>query len=542
MAAPGGSWERFLGPRVDGAAPAATVVALAAALALGGGALALLLDYGPGRDQAIYRLVAAVMLDGGTPYRDAWDFKPPGIFAVYALASAVFGDGERAARLLEALGLLSLAPAFWVLSRRALGDGRAGLLGASLAWLTTAALGFWDTGQPEVFGGLLMVWALVAATAPTDRGARTLLAWLAAGALYGAAALLKPHLGAGILVSVGFAVAGSRPAGRWRAPLAFAAGGVLPVALTLAWFAAREALTPLHEALFVFAPRYAALTLEEPGPLELLIRTVSPLLRFGTPQLLGLGLALALPPLAAAERRHTAHVLGVVALVLLGIGVQAKFFPYHYAAVLMLLALPAGWGAWKLWLAAADRPAAWLALGVGLLLLAAPLHPGGRQLALFASRAAVRVEAARRLPPERERIRDRLHSLADVDAGSNRRAARWLAENTPAEQPIYVWGFEPGIYTLAGREPASRFVYNVPQRADWSSGEARLELMQELAARPPSAIVVVSGDRFPHVTGNARDGAEELRGFAELRALLDRGYRQAARFGDLEIHVLRGPG
>src|SRR5882724_9164740 len=47
-----------------------------------------------GRDQGIYATVAATMLRGGMPYRDAWDFKPPGIYVIYALARAVFGPGQ----------------------------------------------------------------------------------------------------------------------------------------------------------------------------------------------------------------------------------------------------------------------------------------------------------------------------------------------------------------------------------------------------------------------------------------------------------------
>jgi hypothetical protein len=537
MAAGEGSWDRFLGPRVSGLSSGATWALLATALTVAAAAGIVLLDYGVGRDQAIYRVVAAVMAEGGAPYLDAWDFKPPGIFAVYALARGVFGPGESAVRVIELLGLLSLLPAFWLLSRRALGEGRAGLLGASLAVLAYVPLGFWDTAQPEGFGGVLLAWALVFATVPDEPGRRTVLWWTLAGALYGAAALLKPHLGAGILVSVAFAVA-NRSTSRLRATpvLAFVVGGLLPIALTLGWFSAQGALVALHEALFVFAPHYTALNLVEPGPLELLTRTAAPLLRFGTPELAGLIALFALPLISGAERRLSAHVLAVALLVLLGVGVQAKFFPYHYAAVLLLLALPAGWGFWKLWLAVADRPLGWLLVAVGAMLLLLPFHPGGRQLGIFARHAAIRFEASRRLPPEREAILDRLHSLADVDAASNRRVARWLERNTSPHEPIYIWGFEPGIYDLAGRRPASRFIYNVPQRAAWSAEASRHELMEELAARPPAAIVVVTGDRFPHVTGSEQDGAETLRSFFALSQLIDRHYAPATRIGDIEIH------
>ena len=71
-----------------------------------------------GRDQGIYATVAETMLRGGMPYRDAWDFKPPGIFAVYALVRAIFGPAESSIRVFEVIGLISVAASFVLLSRR----------------------------------------------------------------------------------------------------------------------------------------------------------------------------------------------------------------------------------------------------------------------------------------------------------------------------------------------------------------------------------------------------------------------------------------
>ena len=63
-------------------------------------------------------VVGAVMLGGGVPYKDAWDFNPPGLFFVYTGALALPGDGMRAVRILEALAWASLVGAFAGLGRR----------------------------------------------------------------------------------------------------------------------------------------------------------------------------------------------------------------------------------------------------------------------------------------------------------------------------------------------------------------------------------------------------------------------------------------
>jgi hypothetical protein len=138
-------------------------------------------------------------------------------------------------------------------------------------------------------------------------------------------------------------------------------------------------------------------------------------------------------------------------------------------------------------------------------------------------------------PELRLPYRDGLHDLGDVDAGSNRRAAEWLVANTPADSRLFVWGFEPVIYHLSARRPASRYLYNVPQRSEWAQAESRSILIRELTAALPAAIVVVHRDSLPWVTGSPLDSAAALATFPELQRLLREEYRQARRIGDLQI-------
>jgi len=513
--------------------------------------LAQLLDFGYGRDQALYSVVADALLRGDAPYRDAWDFKPPGIYFLYALARAVFGGSFCAVRILEALGLLSLFLAYAVFSRRHLGSSRAGVLGASVAILAYVPLEFWYTAQPEGFGAIALAWALVCASYEPPPGAsrrgerRQRAAWAAAAALYTVAALLKPPLGGGILVSFAIVLMSRRKAagasGGLRAlgapALAFAAGGALPLLVALAYFAAAGALADLYDALFVFAPGYTALGLESASPLALLGKALRDWLFRAAPyNAVGLAALLLLPALHRRERLAVAHVLGVIAFSLIGVAFQAKFFLYHYAAVLPLTGLLAGWGYWKVWLRVRHSTFWLLVAGTVLAAIALEGVPGLPSAKRFWTRTAMRVEAWSD-PDRRTPVRDALYSFGDVDARSNRAVAAWLAENTPPGSRLFIWGFEPVIYTLSGRLPASRYIHDVPQRAAWAQASSRRILMAELTAAPPAAIVVVRGDRLPWVTGNRLDSFESLRDFPELSAILQSRYRLAKRIGDLEIRL-----
>ena len=168
--------------------------------------------------------------------------------------------------------------------------------------------------------------------------------------------------------------------------------------------------------------------------------------------------------------------------------------------------------------------------------------PGKEILGLFWERSERRLATV--LHPERRTsARDRLYGQGDVNSRDNRLAGEWLAQHTPPESFLYIWGFQPVIYDLAGRRPASRYIYNVPQVADWTRDATRGLLMRELEAKPPAAIVVIHRDRavFRTLTNNAVDGSEALRHFPELTSLIRTAYRLGVRIGDLEIFVREAP-
>jgi hypothetical protein len=501
-----------------------------------------------GRDQGIYAVVADAMVHGGAPYRAAWDFKPPGIFAVYAAARALFGGGEHAVRLLEAAGFASLVGAFAILSQRMVGGWRPGLIGGLVAVGTHAQLEFWHTGQPESFGAVALAWALVAATyEPTgpDARRREWAAWIACGALYTVAALLKPPLGGGFVVSLGLVAArvwrrGGGGRGVAEVVGAFAAGGAAVVGMTAAYFAAKGALGDLRYTLFVFTPYYTKLGFK-PEWLWGLVYLAFEQWLVGASAFVGAGLLLflGLPTLAPGERRGALHVMGAVVFQLFGVGLQAKFFPYHYGAALPLGGLLAGWGFWKLWQRARLTTAGIVATAAFIYVLG-DARGATRDLEdTFWVRSKQRMAALTASPEERTATQDHLYSVADVNAGANRRVAEWLRLNTADQATVFVWGFEPEIYDLARRRPASRYIYNVPQRVAWAAGDSRRQLMADLAASPPEAIVVEHRDVFPQVTGDRLDSADSLHGFGEFEALLRDGYRFATTIEDFDIYRRR---
>jgi hypothetical protein len=507
-----------------------------------------------GRDQGIYATVAATLLRGGMPYRDAWDFKPPGIFVIYALSRALLGPGQWAIRVFEVLGLGGVVYAFVILSRRFFGSAAPGILGGALAVLVHAELEFWHTAQPESFGGMLTIFAIAIATfepAADDprRTAKLLRAWSLAGLLYGITFLLKPPLGGGAVATAAFValrayprspgIPGKAEIPRLLAPfLVMGAASVGVVLLFALWFAARGAWSDLYQVMFVFTPEYTKLGWEDapiPGMFYLAIEEW--FFFFSSGNALGLLAAMIMRPIALREREGIAHILAVVAVQLAGVTMQAKFFPYHFGASLMLGSLVAGLGIFKLWRWALAR--GWLAI-LAFAALAAPVlfaRTATRDTETdFLDRVAARQRALLGKGESLDELNGKLYSVADVSYDADRRVAAFLREHLAPTELVYIWGFEPMIYDMADRRPASRYIYDVPQRVAWYRDRARAELMGDLAAHPPRAVVVEHHDVFPAVTGESIDSADTLVTFPALSGWLHERYDFATAIEDFDIY------
>ncbi len=532
-----------------------TILALCGGLILF--SLLQLIQYRYGRDQGIYAVVGESIVHGGMPYRDAWDFKPPGIFFVYALARGLFGSQEWAIRAIESLSMLALIPTFIVLGRRLFRSSIAGFFGATVAIVVHCQLEFWHTAQPETFGGVLTMLALLLVTGPVNAAAgqrnprRLVAGWLGAGLLFGMAGLMKPHLAGGAAVAGGYLAYRIRQHGRpWRdclVPLGALGGGVvLAIGGCLGLFAARGAWTGLHHALFVFAPGYASTTWDWgwwPNFLYCAFENFA--VEASAPLCAGMAMAVALHG-DARDRPGVSLLGGIIAVHLAGIAIQSKFFPYHFDATYPLGALLAGFGLHKAWELAHKRRE----LGVAAFFFC--LYALGR------ARTSMRdldgtwwVRSSKRLhamvsgsAQEREGLIQELSSVADVDYPSNRSVAEWIDQHTASNDTVYIWGFEPFIYHAAARKPGSKYIYNVPQRVAFAKGsdlkeQARRDLMADLGSSQPAVIVVEHRDVFPVVTGDSLDSAASLADFGALQELLDTKYAKQTTIQDFDLFLRR---
>lgn len=501
-----------------------------------------------GRDQAIYATVADGVLRGEMPYRDVWDFKPPGIFLAYAAAFALLGNSMMAPRLLEVLGLLLLVLGLRRLGGKLFGSETAGLVGGAVAALIHAQLDFWHSGQPETFGGYATVAALVLTVAEPSRHRRVLV-WAGIGLCFGLAFLFKPPLGGGVIVCAA-AVArrtradGGTPRQALLPALVMALGALAPLLACAAWFALGGAWAEMRWTLGEFTPGYTQLSWVGRSAPEMFYFAVEEGI-FKLSALLAAGFvaAIVMRPLHGRELEGFFLVLGVASVQLAGVAMQGKFFQYHYAATIPLLAFVSGAGLYKLWrrlaLGSPSGVVAFLSFVVVVTSMRSPVRdlPEG-----FWRRSLLRLGYLFHTGPlsTREELDKELYYVADYNLDADRRVAIEVSRRVPEDRPIFVWGFEPAIYWMSGAGSSSRFIYNVPQRAEWQRDKARRDLMDDLRKRPPAMVVVQRRDVFPLVTGSPYDSVDSLPDFPELLNWLAAGYEHSTTIEDFELYVPKG--
>jgi hypothetical protein len=475
-----------------------------------------------GADQGLYAYVGTRILDGGLPYRDAWDQKPPAIHFVYAAMYGLWAHDS----IVAATDLAIAALIAWLLIRlgRALtGTGAAGQVAAVLFLLlgdpTLSRLaGVRIRSQCETFIAAAVTAALLLAlesgrrarmrdaTAADGRSRAGLAAGFGVGLLLGLAASLKYN--AIVYLPVGwFALwLAWGPRQFARVGIASIAGVAVPLVAMIGVFAAGGALNDLYQATIRYNLEYSAETYT--GPLS----SLRYLLTFPIAQARidsiwtvgGLGCLILLGNALRRDVDRWTLLLPVmwVGAVCLSIAINgSRGLPQYFVQAVPALALAAGVAASLVWPALPVPPARRLVVRAAVLLLVAI--------------AAWRVTDFDKIP------RNALHDLAYMTGRISReehlaryggraedkyvavsvwRLARYLGERTSTADHVYIFGFSPGTYVQANRVSASRFFWSRPVIVGFNEtapGYGARGVLDELERASPAFVVLQTHDWAP---------------------------------------------
>lgn len=483
-------------------------------------------------DEGCYAGAAAVLMDGGLPYRDAVENKPPGIFYLYRAVFELFGRYNMGAVHALTFAWTLLTAAVLALAARQLG-GRLEAVCTFLFYLVFTASLYpkMIAANSEIFMALPCALGALALLDAFARNSRAL--YFAAGLAFGFAPLFKQVGAVGAAAVFAFLLIlplsrrGMR-VGRTAAPLLlFAAGFVLPAA-AVAFLFHRAGI--LGDWLFwnvTYPVRY--------------VGSGNAALPF-FPQLLGEFLPFVLATvllwaLAALWVRHEAGRWrsggGFSLFILLWLAsstgatfIGSRMFGHYFIQILPPLCLAAGLSAGRL-LSAGDplRRRAWKGAVVALTLVP------GVIFALMGIAFEASTNSWWRPEPD------------------FRPATDYIRRHTAPGDTIFVWGWFTPVYVYAERTPATRFMNthlltgyregNDPDERDradiaWHAVPEAWPMLEADLRRNRPVLVV---DTSP---GDYHDfGRYPIRDYAPLARYLDDACRLEKRVAGMDIYRCR---
>ncbi len=413
----------------------------------------------PAEDAGVFFYAAQRLLDGGAPYRDIWDHKPPGVYFVDAAGLAL--GGRTGVWSVQLAFLAAAAVLGFQTLRRDFGTTAA--LVASLAWLVALPRLFLEYGQtsfvefyalPFQFGALWLLKEI--RTLTSVRG-------IAIGALGGAALLLKPTL-IGLWLAIAVVTVIRQRRGAFAPIVLVAAGALLPVAIVVAWAAARGVLGDMVDQALLYNRAYAAF-----APVSERVDAVLLGLRLTLPS--GLALVAAAAWLYALVTRRFVPTLVAVALVAfpveIALSTWGRGYHYYFIAWLPAMAILAAFALSEL-RRLVSRRIAWPTLAVAV--LAMSVLP-----VLLVVRLAL-----------------------TTDEGRFRTAAVYVAANTRPSDTVLIWGSHAEVLFLADRRSPTRYVYQYAALSTrgYATPARVAELLADLQRARPALILDASSESF----------------------------------------------
>lgn len=456
-----------------------------------------------GRDQGLYYYVGREWaLRGRIPYRDVFDHKTPGIYALHFVLVKIFGEELWPIRIAEIAATLVIGFAAAQAVRPRGEPYRAGVGGVAAlasALFYFGCFDFRETAEGEIWAALFAVLAAAALT----RVARPAVAGAVAGAALAMALLMKPSalwfVPALAVHAMAMKVIPASPRGllesRGRALLLVGAAGLGTAAVlgaVIAYFGAHGALPA---AIDIVVRANAAYVKLEPAVREPSDMFWLSLGFWDAVQPTGILLLLAVVALVVGRRRAPGRLGPTVSAVVFlvcawgSVASQRKFFMGHWGvvvgpvAMIVAGAVQAALARWRGW-----RPLVVAAVLTSLFLASGPrlkrysiVHSRSREYALGA------IDRERYLALFVE------HAVC-AESYENEQVASAIVRHSSYDDPVLVRGFQPQIYARAKRHWPGRFfwtIFLVSPTRPYKQAEWREEDQRDIERTPPKVVVTV---------------------------------------------------
>jgi hypothetical protein len=430
------------------------------------------------RDEGEYAYIAWLMQEGGLPYKDAFDQKPPGVFFIYLLIMKLFGfsiEGIHLGMYLWSLGAITLV----YLTGCRLFSPRVGLLAAgifSVASISPAFLGM--AANTEIFMTLPLTAAAYFACGFAMRLPRGNLTPFLCGLMVGLASTFKQVAAtdgvffALVMVLVTL-LAGGGIESLCARGVAFALGVVTPWIPILAFFQLGGGIRELLQDALLLGLSYSNIVPLASYVDNFFLTSRTSLIPYLWPYLVMASLGVWMSLTRKARERTTWWFLpGWLLASFLGTCIGGMFREHYFIQTLAPLSLLAGFFLAAATQRIASAPWRFGACTAGVVL---PLLLGFRPFFTYS-------------PDEVSRVIYEGNPFVE-----SKEVAEVVRENTAQGDRVLIFGSEPQILFYARRRSASRYIVTYPLMMSVAgAAERQVEMFNEILASNPPLIVTVN--------------------------------------------------
>lgn len=509
-----------------------------------------------GRDQGVFSVVALDILDGKIPYRDVLDLKPPGIFYLYSMAFAVFGNSMKSIRIMDFLLVWTqLSSALFLFPRnRRLFIGIVASTALGIGYFHL--LIYWWMAIPDYYLLIPILWGLIIYQRLSRNISYRRLSFFC-GIMLGICFWLKFT---GIIIGMVFLyIFLKKHHVVLREKFAFVSHQIIfcglgfclfSIAVTFYYYF-HGALWDMFETLFILVPKYAAfINNPREGDRFFLHFNITNILQ-STFNFMRMMPNLIFPTIITTvffiKRKKHPYGLYFVMLIAcyLSVVVQNKMLISHLTILILPLSILTA-GAFEFCIAplkirAGSRKWKYISLFTGI--FCALIVVFGTYFSNVAGHRRALLRTWRKQLNGNERAQIDFYSWfggpgrGDFSFLANHSVAIYLQKMSRKTDKIFIWGFEPIIYALSGRPHATRFLMNYFIISNEAPSKWKREFFADLESDPPEIFIVVNNDQMPYLTGFTMDSKQLLETkFRNLKRWLDKNYILEKKIEHFEIY------
>ncbi len=424
-------------------------------------------------DTAIYTYIAKIIIEGGIPYRDAWDVKGPGIFYVYSICLLVFGTSDIALRIFDLLWQLGTGLVLYNLGVRIFGKVQAGIIAGLSYLLTYFSHHFMDLANADGYLSLPLSLGILFFLRSFDSEPVYNYNIGLSGFFIGVACLFKLPLGLlGVpILLFTFLSRRNDKEGILNRTIPLAIGFGVPILLSCGFLYTRGGLKEYLITQFLFAPEYVSSAKINWTFSCFVDRFLHPEFFPGYFMLFLTALWIGMAIFGKKKISHNINLLlawlGITIFVLFWHG---KFHSVHFLPPIAPLALLSA-GAFDHFSQIRTLRASWLYcfyVGVISLFLLIPILRFQKNIQFLKT----------------------AFNKSYVE-GPWKKLGNNIKKRTNPEDRIFVWGNVPLIYLKAERKSASRFINTGFLSSSWRSINFKKILMDEFEENNPKYFILI---------------------------------------------------